>query len=102
MRISDLLKLSADNLKRRKGRTVRRDEGPMSFGDTLKTVFVLELLGQRIVSDGSEEWTVLDKVIGAALASAPVFALAAPGEKLALHARRFMQESFCWRLERDG
>ena len=37
--------------------TERRDEGPMSFGDTLKTIFALELPGKRIVSDGSEEWT---------------------------------------------
>ena len=49
--------------------------------------------------DGSEEWIVLDKVISAALSSAPAFALATPGEKIALHARRFMQESFCWRFE---
>ena len=36
--------------------TERRDEGPMSFGDTLKTIFALELPGARIVSDGSESW----------------------------------------------
>ncbi len=49
--------------------------------------------------DGSQEWTVLDKVIDAALVSAPAFALGTPGEKAKLHVDRFLQESFCWRLE---
>ena len=36
--------------------TERQDEGPMAFGDTLKTIFSLELDADRIVSDGSEVW----------------------------------------------
>lgn len=40
--------------------TERVDEGPMSYGDTLKTIYALTLTGsggsRRICSDGSETW----------------------------------------------
>ena len=49
--------------------------------------------------DGASEWTVLRKVIHAALEAAPAFALGTPWEKLSLHAARFAQESCLWRFE---
>lgn len=51
------------------------------------------------VKDESQEWTVLEKVICAALDAAPAFALGTAPEKAALHINRFMQESLCWRFE---
>ena len=59
--VTELLKTGENELRIWLGngwyrQTERRDEGPMSFGDTLKTVFSLELPGERIVSDGSESW----------------------------------------------
>lgn len=49
--------------------------------------------------DGAQEWTVLKKVICAALEAAPAFALGTPLEKVSLHAARFAQESCLWRFE---
>ena len=49
--------------------------------------------------DGAQEWTVLKKVIHAALDAAPAFALGTPWEKISLRAARFAQESCLWRFE---
>lgn len=49
--------------------------------------------------DGAQEWTLLKKVIHAALEAAPAFALGTPWGKISLHAARFAQESCLWRFE---
>ena len=59
--VTDLVKEGENELRIWLGngwyrQTERRAEGPMAFGDRLKTIFALELPGERIASDGSESW----------------------------------------------